>query len=364
MILSSPAPSENGTPLARGLRWLRRNLFNTWYNSLLTLLAVWLLYRAVTGVLRWAVLTAASGTTPEDCDGASGACWAFIAGNWHLFTLGTYPFEERWRPFLAAGLLVALVLLGLRRGIRASRIYHGLWLLGVAAIFVLIHGIGTPDLPVVDTSLWGGLMLTLLMASTGMVIALPAGILLALGRQSRTLPLVRAVSVGYIEVIRGVPLISILFMASVMLPLFFPAGLTVDKLLRAQIALVLFNAAYVAEVVRGGLQAVPRGQYDAARALGMNYFKMTGLVVLPQALRTVIPSLVGQLISLLKDTSLVTIIGLLDLVAIPNVATSNPAWLGNITEGYVFVALVYWVLCFSMSRYARRLELRLGEGRR
>jgi general L-amino acid transport system permease protein len=250
------------------------------------------------------------------------------------------------------------------RGIRASRTYPVLWLLGVAVIFVLIHGTGSADLPVVDTSLWGGLMLTLLMASTGMVIALPLGILLALGRQSEKLPIVRAVSVAYIEVIRGVPLISILFMASVMLPLFFPAGLTVDKLLRAQIALVLFNAAYVAEVVRGGLQAIPRGQYDAARALGMSYLKMTGLVVLPQALRTVIPSLVGQLISLLKDTSLVTIIGLLDLVAILNVATSNPDWLGNITEGYVFVALVYWVLCFSMSCYARRLELRLGSGQR
>jgi general L-amino acid transport system permease protein len=364
MMAPSPARSEHRTALGRGLRWLRRNLFNTWYNSLLTLLALWLLYRALAGVLRWGVLTAASGTLPADCEAAAGACWAFIAGNWHLFMLGTYPFEERWRPFLAAGLLAVLALLGVSRGIRASRTYRVLWLLGVAVIFVLVRGTGSAELPVIDTSLWGGLMLTLLMASTGMVIALPLGILLALGRQSRTLPLVRAVSVGYIEVIRGVPLVSILFMASVMLPLFFPAGLTVDKLLRAQIALVLFNAAYVAEVVRGGLQAVPRGQYDAARALGMSYLKMTALVILPQALRTVIPSLVGQLISLLKDTSLVTIIGLLDLVAIPNVATSNPIWLGNITEGYVFVALVYWVMCFSMSRYARRLEARLDTGRR
>ena len=177
------------------------------------------------------------------------------------------------------------------------------------------------------------------------------------------MPLVRAVSVAYIELIRGVPLISILFMASVMLPLFFPAGLTLDKLLRAEIGLIMFNAAYIAEVVRGGLQAIPRGQYEAARAMGMSYLQTTGLIVLPQALRTVIPSLVGQLIGLLKDTSLVTIIGLLDIVAIPNVASSNPAWLGNITEGYVFVALVYWLLCFAMSRYARGLELRLGTGR-
>jgi general L-amino acid transport system permease protein len=364
MIPPNPVRSENGAPLGRGVQWLQRNLFNTWYNCLLTVLALWVIYRALTGVLRWGIATAASGTTPADCEGASGACWAFIAGNWHLFMFGTYPFEERWRPVLAAGLLAALALLGVRRGIRASRTYRVFWLIGLLVIFVLIRGTGSANLTTIDTSFWGGLMLTLLMASTGMIFALPLGILLALGRQSETLPLVRAVSVAYIEVIRGVPLISILFMASVMLPLFFPAGLTLDKLLRAQIGLVLFNAAYIAEVVRGGLQAIPRGQYDAAHALGMNYLQVTGLVILPQALRTVIPSLVGQLISLLKDTSLVTIIGLLDLVAIPNVATSNPAWLGNVTEGYVFVALVYWVLCFSMSRYARRLETRLGVGRR
>jgi general L-amino acid transport system permease protein len=358
----TPTRSENG-PVGSAPRWLRHNLFNTWYNCLLTLLALWVLYRALAGVWRWGIATAALGTTPADCEAAAGACWAFIVGNWHLFMFGTYPFEERWRPLLAAALVAALALLGLHPGIRASRVYRALWLLSPIAIFVLVHGAGGADLPVVDTSFWGGLMLTLLMAATGMIFALPLGILLALGRQSETLPLVRAVSVAYIEVIRGVPLISILFMASVMLPLFFPAGLTLDKLLRAQIGLVLFNAAYIAEVVRGGLQAIPRGQYDAAHAVGMNYLQATGLVILPQALRTVIPSLVGQLISLLKDTSLVTIIGLLDLVAIPNVATSNPAWLGNVTEGYVFVALVYWVLCFSMSRYARGLETRLGVGR-
>lgn len=364
MTLPSPARSEHGGALGRGLRWLRRNLFNSWYNGLLTVVALWVLYRALAGAWRWGIDTAAFGTTPADCEAAAGACWAFVAGNRHLFMFGTYPFDERWRPLLAAGLIAALALPGLSRGVRASRFYRALWLASPVVIFVLIHGAGGAKLPVIDTSFWGGLMLTLLMASTGMIFALPLGILLALGRQSEGLPLVHAVSVAYIEVIRGVPLISILFMASVMLPLFFPAGLTLDKLLRAQIGLVLFNAAYIAEVVRGGLQAIPRGQYDAARALGMSYLQATGLVILPQALRTVIPSLVGQLISLLKDTSLVTIIGLLDLVAIPNVATSNPIWLGNITEGYVFVALIYWVLCYSMSRYARGLEARLGVGRR
>ena len=357
------AGDEDGTRLGRGLGWLRRNLFNSWYNGLLTMLALWLVYRALAGALRWGVATAALGSTPAACEGAAGACWAFIIGNWYLFFFGTYPFEERWRPLTAAGLVALLALLGLSRRVRASRAYRALWLISPIVVFVLVRGAGTADLPTIDTSFWGGLMLTLLLASTGMIVALPLGILLALGRQAESLPLVRAVSLAYIEVIRGVPLISILFMASVMLPLFFPSGLTLDKLLRAQIGLILFNAAYIAEVVRGGLQAIPRGQYEAAYAVGMSYLQVTGLVILPQALRTVIPSLVGQLISLLKDTSLVAIIGLLDIVAIPNVATSNPAWLGNITEGYVFVALIYWILCYSMSRYARGLEARLGVGR-
>ena len=358
------AKQEIGPPrLSIGVTgWVRQNLFNTWYNSLLTVGSLWLIYKSVRAFLGWAVVDAAIGLTPQTCQAAEGACWSFIAKMWPLFAVGTYPFEERWRPYLA---FVMLALLGgglFFRKIRASRIYRLLWLLLPVAFFMIIRGVGFLSMPVVDTSLWGGFLLTLILSSVGIAVSFPFGILLALGRRSRSMPVVRALCVGYIELIRGVPLITILFMASVMIPLFFPSGFDLDKVLRAQIGIILFAAAYIAEVVRGGLQALSRGQEEAAASLGLNYWQQMTFIIMPQALRIMIPNLVGTCISLFKDTSLVTIIGLFDLLAIAALATANPIWLGKIIEAYVFIAVIYWTFCFSMSRYSQYLERKFETG--
>jgi general L-amino acid transport system permease protein len=227
--------------------------------------------------------------------------------------------------------------------------------------FWLLHG--GLGLTVVPTSQWGGLMLTIVIAAVGIAGALPLGILLALGRRS-DMPAIRVLSVTFIEFWRGVPLITVLFMSSVMLPLFLPEGMNLDKLLRAMLMVIFFEAAYIAEVVRGGLQAIPKGQYEAASAMGLGYWRMMGLVILPQALKLVIPGIVNTFIALFKDTSLVIIIGLFDFLNSIKRATADPAWLGMSTEGYVFAALVYWLFCFGMSRYSMHLERRLDTGHR
>lgn len=226
--------------------------------------------------------------------------------------------------------------------------------------YVLLHG-GFFGLPVVETSKWGGLTLTLVLSLVGIVASLPLGILLALGRRSE-LPIIRSLCIAFIELWRGVPLITVLFMASVMLPLFLPEGTNFDKLLRALIGITLFEAAYLAEVVRSGLQAIPKGQYEAAKALGLNYWQSTGLIILPQALKMVIPGIVNTFISLFKDTSLVMIIGLFDLLNIVQIAAADPIWLGSQVEGFVFAAIVYWIFCFGMSRYSQYLERQLNTG--
>ena len=349
-------------PLHAGVHaahWARRNLFSTWSNCLLTLGALWLIYKVASGLLRWGLLTASFGTTRAHCDAVSGACWAFIREMWPLFLVGTYPFEERWRPYLVFLAIVAVGVASLFRAVRQWRWFFPLWLgVGLAGFLVIRGGLGMGLLHV-DTSLWGGLMLTVMLSVGGIGISFPIGVVLALGRRSRRMPIIRALSVGYIELIRGVPLITVLFMSSVMLPLFFPPGFDLDKLLRAQIGIILFSAAYVAEVVRGGLQAVAKGQEEAADALGLGYWQKMRLIVLPQALRIVIPPLVNTFIALLKDTSLVAIIGLYDLLGISAFATANPQWLGKLVEAYVFIALIYWSLCFAISRLSLRLEQRL-----
>jgi general L-amino acid transport system permease protein len=228
------------------------------------------------------------------------------------------------------------------------------WLGGLSIIGILMWG-GVFGLPYVENERWGGLILTLLLSTFGVAIAFPLSILLALGRRS-DMPMIRALSVGYIELIRGVPLISVLFMASVMLPLFLPSGVTIDKLVRAQVAIVMFAAAYLAEVIRGGLQAIPKGQYDAAHALALPYWRRTGLIILPQALRISVPPLVNTLIALFKDTSLVLIIGLFDLLSTVKISLTEPAWNGFGIEAYVFASLVYFVFCYAMSRYSRSFE--------
>jgi general L-amino acid transport system permease protein len=339
------------------LAWMRRNLFSSPLNTLLTLLGLWLVWLVVPPVVHWAWVAADfAGTSRADCTG-EGACWVFVREHLSQFLYGFYPVDERWRVNLGIGLLLVL---GLPLLVARLRRFARVWALALLAYpFVawwLFHG--GLGLPVVETSRWGGLFLTLVIAGTGMAAALPLGIVLALGRRSE-MPIVKAVCTVFIEFWRGVPLITVLFMASVMLPLFMPEGVSLDKLLRALIGVSLFAGAYMAEVIRGGLQGVPSGQYEAARALGLSYWQQMRLIILPQALKMVIPGIVNVFIALFKDTSLVLIIGLFDLLGIVQAALTNPDWLGFVLEGYVFAAAVFWVFCYSMSLISRRIERRL-----
>jgi general L-amino acid transport system permease protein len=361
-----PVVAERPPPRTHGpAAWLRANLFNSVFNTILTLVALYLLAVTIPPVIRWAfvdaIWTAPSG---QACRSAmaeeGGACWAFIGEKLRFILFGRFPYAEQWRPLLVVVIFVALILLSCDRRLWGRRL-PVLWLVGLAAVGILMWG-GVFGLSTVDTMLWSGLPLTLIFAVVGMVFAFPFGILLALGRRSR-LPAVRAISVGYIELVRGVPLITVLFMASVMLPLFLPAGFTIDKLLRAQIAFILFAAAYLAEVIRGGLQAIPNGQIEAADALGLGYWQRTRLIVLPQALAMVIPPLVNTFIGTFKDTSLVIIIGLFDLLGTVNAALADANWQGFYVEAYVVAAAIYWGFCFFMSRYSQMLEREFNKSR-
>ncbi|HOW74482.1 MAG TPA: amino acid ABC transporter permease [Candidatus Competibacteraceae bacterium] len=344
--------------------WMRRNLFSSPLNIALTALAAYLLWVAVPHLLNWTLFNATwSGDTRADCQANSGACWVFIRVHFEQFMYGFYPEAQRWRVNIAVLLLIlGAAPLFIRTVPNPVKVKLGLSLLVVYPMvaFVLFKG-GLFGLPNVETSRWGGLLLTLVIAGVGMAAALPLGVLLALGRRSK-MPAIQTLCVTFIEFWRGVPLITVLFMSSVMLPLFLPEGMNFDKLLRALIGVTLFQAAYMAEVVRGGLQAIPKGQIEAAAALGLGYWKSMALIVLPQALKLVIPGIVNTFIALFKDTSLVLIIGLFDLMNTVHNATTNPDWLGFSTEGYVFAAAVYWLFCFSMSRYSQNLEKRLHTG--
>ncbi len=345
------------------LRWIRANLFNSPLNAALTLLCLWALWKIVPPFVTWAILDATwQGSSREACAAVQGACWTFIKVRFGQFMYGFYPADERWRVTLAFAILAVGAIPLFLRGFQ-PKVALGAALLFVYPVtaFYLFHG-GVLGLPLVETPLWGGLFLTLVIAGLGIVSSLPIGVVLALGRRSG-MPIVRMLCVGFIELIRAVPLITVLFMASVMLPLFLPTGVNFDKLLRALIGVALFSSAYMAEVVRGGLQAIPNGQYEAAKALGLSYAKMMGLVVLPQALRIVIPGIVSNFISLFKDTTLVLIIGLFDLLGIVQAALTDPAWIGFALEGYMFAGFFFWIFCFSMSRYSMRLERRLSAGR-
>jgi general L-amino acid transport system permease protein len=290
------------------------------------------------------------------CRAAAGACWGFIADKHRFILFGTYPFEEHWRPACSTGILVLLwIFSGVRIFWKPKLI--AIWAVGLVAIGILMWG-GVLGLPYVENERWGGLILTLLLFTFGVAFAFPLAILLALARRGE-LPVLRALAVGYIELVRGVPLVSLLFMASVMLPLFLPAGVSVDKMLRAQVALILFAAAYLAEVVRGGLQAIPREQYEAADALGLTYWQRTLAIVLPQALRIAVPPLVSTFIGFFKSTSLVVVIGLFDFLSTVKVSLSDPKWTGFGVEAYLFAAAAYFVFCYAMSLYSRRLERRL-----
>ncbi len=345
------------------LGWLRANLFSSWFNSALTFLGLYIIYLVVVPLLDWAILRADwSGDSREACS-SGGACWVFVRIRFEQFMYGLYPSSEYWRINLVAGLMVATMAWLTVPRIPYKRYGVVFALFFFPVITAQLIGGGNFGLSEVETTRWGGLTLTLILAAAGIVAAFPLGILLALGRRSQ-MPIVRAFSVAYIELWRGVPLITVLFMSSVMLPLFLPEGVNFDKLLRALIGITLFQAAYIAEVVRGGLQAIPQGQYEAADALGLSYWKKMGLVILPQALKMVIPGIVNTFNELFKDTTLVLIIGLLDLLAIIQAALEDPKWLGYSIEGYLFAATVFWIFCFGMSRYSLAIERRLHTGHR
>jgi general L-amino acid transport system permease protein len=381
------------------LGWLRKNLFNTWPNSLLSILAILFVYWAGKGLLTW-IFTVAE--------------WNVVAVNLRLFMIGQYPADQAWRlwigmyflaflignslaiwaphssawtislfvlPILLAILpftpIVRLEILGLSllgalgwflgrsplSGLR--RIVVIGWIIFLPVFVLLIHGLTGENgsMPVVRTNVWGGLLLTFLLTVIGIFFSFPLGVLLALGRRSN-LPIVRWFSIGYIELVRGVPLITILFMAQLMLPLFLPANITVDRVLRAMVGIIMFSAAYLAENVRGGLQAIPKGQFEAAHALGFGGAQTMLFIILPQALRLVIPILVGQFISLFKDTSLVAIVGLFDLLGIAKTVLAQPEFLGLQREVYAFISLIYWILSYVMSYLSQRLEVTLGVGQR
>jgi general L-amino acid transport system permease protein len=357
-----PPPSTASGPLG----WLRANLFSSPSNTILTLVAFWLMWRIGVAVLDWAfygaVWTGKDGTVCS-ADGV-GACWPFIVNKLGLFMYGRYPDAERWRVnltyVLALGGLVPLMIPRV-----PGKLWLSLYLLVAFPVlaFVLLTG-GILGLAPVPTDLWGGLLVTLVVASVGITASFPIGIVLALGRRSK-LPIVRWASVAFIELWRGVPLITVLFMASVMLPLFLPENVTFDKLLRALIGVALFSAAYLAEVVRGGLQAIPKGQFEAADAFGLSYPQKMSFIVLPQALKLVIPGIVNSFIALFKDTSLVLIIGLFDLLGIVKQSIeADSRWFSptTATTGYVFAGLIFWVFCFGMSRYSAMIERRLSAG--
>ncbi|NDL63478.1 amino acid ABC transporter permease [Acerihabitans arboris] len=356
-----PVATASRSRLAQAVLWIRQNLFSSLSNSLLTLFCLWLLWIIIPPMLNWLVLQANwVGTTRADCT-RDGACWVFIHARFGQFMYGLYPFDQRWRINLALAVGLLSLLPMFWKGMPRRGRYIVCWAVAFPVFtWVMLYG-GFFGLSRVETRQWGGLTLTLIIAAVGIAGALPLGVLLALGRRSK-MPVVQWFCIIFIEFWRGVPLITVLFMSSVMLPLFLSEGTNIDKLIRALVGVIMFQSAYVAEVVRGGLQALPRGQYEAAESLALGYWKTQGLVILPQALKMVIPGLVNTIIALFKDTSLVVIIGLFDLFSSVQQATVDPAWLGMSTEGYVFAAAVYWIFCFSMSRYSQHLERRFQTG--
>jgi len=340
--------------------WLKGNLFNSWFNSILTVLVLIVLWQLVPPLVKWAFVDSVWNSPAEACRDIDGACWSVIPKNISFIIFGFFPDGQQWRPGLAMLLLLALVFYSKDRK-HWSRALAWLWPVGLAVMGTLMYG-GVFGMPVVETSQWSGLPLTFMLSFFGMVAAYPLGVLLALGRRSR-MPAIKTLCVVYIEMIRGVPLISLLFMSSVMFPLFLPEGVTLDKVLRAQVAIILFTAAYIAEVVRGGLQAMSRGQFEAADSLGLNYNQTMRLIILPQALKIVIPPTVGILLSAFKDTSLVVIIALYDVLKTTKVTLQNPKWTGYSTEAYIFLAVLYFICCYAMSSYSRKLEKALHTGR-
>ncbi len=328
------------------------------FNAFLTLLVIFALIKYIPPLLNWFVFDANfAGNAKEDCTGG-GACWVFVKVWLNRFVYGLYPDSEQWR--INTAFLTLFLLVGASFFVpQKFKKYIIIFLLFVYPIIglKLISG-GDFGLKYVETGAWGGLSLTFIVSAFALILCFPIGTILALGRRSK-LPAIRYTSIGFIELWRGVPLITVLFMSAVMFPMFLPDGTYVDKLIRVLIAITLFEAAYMAEVVRGGLQALPKGQYEAAKSLGMGYWKMHFLIILPQALKLVIPGIANTFLALVKDTPLIFVVGLLELAGMVNLAKTNPKWLGMAMEGYVFAGLVFWVICYVMSRYSQNLEKKL-----
>jgi general L-amino acid transport system permease protein len=356
---TTPAHTEEIKPPALNIGvvgWLRQNLFNGVFNSIATILILIALIRFVPQFIQWAFIDSVWFTSGKECHAAEGACWSVITQNIRFNVFGYYPYDEQWRPLVAMIILVSMLFYS-RDWNRWGKKLGYLWLFALFVMGLLMKG-GLFGLVPVESTKWSGLPLTLLLSFFGILASYPLGVVLALGRQSE-MPIIKSLCVVYIEMIRGVPLITMLFMSTVMFPLFLPEGVTIDKVLRAQAAIILFTAAYIAEVVRGGLQAMDKGQYEAAESLGLNYFQMMRLIILPQALKIVIPPTVGILISAFKDTSLVVIIALYDILNTTKSILTEPEWTGFSTEAYIFLAIVYYICCFSMSQYSRKIEKEL-----
>ena len=364
-IAAAPITRARPSAVSSGpVAWARANLFSGWLSTAVTLALGYLIIRFAIGFIDWAFIHAvwsvpagANGQPdPSACRAAKGegACWAMVGDKWRFILFGRYPYDEQWRPGIVVALFLGLFAISANKQFWRKELAL-IWLGVLTLIGVLMWG-GVLGLTYVPQDSWGGLPITLILSTFGLALAFPLAVLVALGRRSTTLPAVKALCVLYVELIRGVPLITVLFMASVMFPLFMPDGFNPDKLLRAQVAVILFAGAYLAEVVRGGLQALPKGQAEAADALGLSYWKKTGLIVLPQALRFVIPPLVNTFIGFFKDTSLVLIIGIFDLLTAGKVAITDPIWQAYSTELYLVLAAIYFAFCFVMARYSRGLE--------
>ena len=360
------APIARSAPAGGGfapVAWARANLFNSWLSGAVTILLAYLIVRWAVGFVNWGVINAVwsvpatpTGLDPTACREAQGvgACWAMVGDKYRFTLFGYFPYDEQWRPAIVVLLFLGLFAVSaMRRFWRKELVL--IWAATLTVIGLLMWG-GVFGLTYVPQERWGGLPITLILSTFGLALGFPLAVAVALGRRSTQMPAVRMLCVVYVELIRGVPLITVLFMASVMFPLFMPAGINPDKLLRAQVAFILFAAAYLAEVIRGGLQALPKGQYEAADALGLSYWKKTGLIVLPQALRLVIPPLVNTFIGFFKDTSLVLIIGIFDLLLSGKTAITDPIWQAYSTEMYLVLAAIYFCFCFVMARYSRGLE--------
>ena len=368
----APEPPPVSASSASG--WIRTNLLATPKDVVLTIVAIALLAFALPGIINWLLINASwvgadrsvcatvvqGGTQP---DGWKGACWAFVGDRFQQFMFGRYPIEERWRVMLVGFMLIVLLVPLLIPKLPYKALNAVLLFLVYPVVsFFLMHG-NVLGLQRVETPLWGGMMVTLILSFVGIAVSFPVGILLALGRRSN-MRVLKTLCVVFIEVIRGVPLVMVLFMANVMLPLFLPTGWSIDNFLRAVIGVSLFASAYMAEVIRGGLQAIPKGQGEGADSLGLSYWQKTRLIVLPQAIKLVIPGIVNTFIGLFKDTSLVAIIGMFDLLNIIRLNFTDTTWITPMTPltGLVFAGLIYWIFCFGMSRYSAFMERHLDTG--